>query len=171
MNLKPIKSIGHKMMSSYPTPARMYASRPESGRIDVMSRRFQFSLRTLLVAVAMLCIVLGGKSLASRVAYVEAMPTAEKDTLLVRGRMFSFLGPESAVWTLLLYRHWDMPIDPQWAASGTVSRSLFAFYDVELEIPRPLRPGEYALMLGSIPETGGCMDAEGLMIIGDEVSR
>ncbi len=115
-----------------------------------MTRRFQFSLRTLLIALVTVCIALGGWHLYFVFfgPYVEAAPTVAGQPIFVRGRFFDFFGMPSTVYVVQVVKLGPngKPITCQ-SGSGYVQRSGLWSYNIEVELSPINKPGEYDLEL------------------------
>lgn len=111
-------------------------------------RWFQFRLRTLLAAVVLLCIALGGWRLYWTFCgpYVKSGPAQVGAKFKVRGRFVDFLGPDSTVYAVKVSRPMSngRPVIYQ-SGSGHASRSGFWTYEFELELGPVLKAGDYKL--------------------------
>ena len=140
-------------------------------------RWLQFRLRTLLIAMVVVCLALGGWQLSVR-PYVSAGPAVVGKPFVVRGRFVDFLGPEVVTYVVqvsmpeaeadeVVRKRGLVPdrtasmygLVPEMdggsvvfqSAGGNVRRDRYCAYDVEIELSPLYDAGEFDV--GIVPLT------------------
>ena len=113
-----------------------------------MSRRFQFSLRALLVATAAVCLMFGGLRLLKQSEFLELrLVKRGHQGVKARGRFVRLLGaPDVGYWVEFQDQdRYNSNSLPCVILSGmfTASRSWFAIYDFKTVFDPPKEPGRY----------------------------
>jgi len=115
-----------------------------------MARRFQFSLKSLMAAVAVICLGLGGWHLLFR-QYVEADPAVVGQPIKIHGRFVRFSEEdEDAGWNGRYDLFFDEVLDSgshSWVVTGIAEQSFGCRYDVEIEVDPVHEPTEFTLEL------------------------
>lgn len=110
-----------------------------------MSRRFQFSLRTLLGLAAAVCLVLGGWHLFDTYGnYIEIDRIRVGEPITVRGRYVRFFGPDK----LEIFLGWGGSDYELYGWPRDVERSWLCLYSFECELDPVYEPGDVFVYMG-----------------------
>ncbi|HQU46380.1 MAG TPA: hypothetical protein PK867_26470 [Pirellulales bacterium] len=111
-----------------------------------MSRRFQFSLRALLVAAAVVPLMLGGAHLFSGYAqYIEVGPVQVDGSTVIEGRIVRFFGPLDLEYCLEVD---GRPEHEGIWSFGIARRKWLCIYPIQRDYDFSRRPpGQYRLTL------------------------
>jgi len=111
-----------------------------------MARRFQFRLKSLMAAVVLICLGLGGWHLLwTKGQYVEAEPVVVGQPIKIRGRFFHFCAGEDSG------KH-DFSVECDSSGRGmrgatSADNSGWGRYDFEIDLPSVDVPCEFTITL------------------------
>jgi hypothetical protein len=116
-----------------------------------MSRRFQFSLRTLLGFAALICLLLGGRHLLDTYgSHLEVSDAALGKPIRLKGRLVRVFGPAKCVVTF--WGDVDQTDVCEWLHSKEVERSWLCFYEFDYESFCSLdEPGDWTVAAEMMP--------------------
>jgi hypothetical protein len=116
-------------------------------------RWFQFSLRSLLGLVVVICLTLGGWHLLMTYGqWVEAEPAVVGQPIKIHGRFFHFFaGEHSGRYELLIARRWNSTMR-SWGFETTARQLSWWRYDVEYTLDLVDKPTDFSLTL--VPNGG-----------------
>ena len=114
-----------------------------------MTRRFQFSLRALLLVTAILCLPLGGWHLFKKYGqFIEASPIIAGQPIVVNGRLIQFFGPKRCHYCLDIWGNHGGGLVLLHTCYGFADRSGPFTYSIHAEYSIPqFQPGQYRLAL------------------------
>ena len=118
-----------------------------------MRRRFQFSLRTLMILVVLLCVALGTWQVYLRyfTSFVELATTPVGQAIQVRGRFVRFGGsPSTAI--AVYVRPIGKSVIAQ-SGSSLVQKTGWGTYEFDIKLSPIQRPGEYDVTVSNLKET------------------
>ena len=123
-----------------------------------MSRRFQFSLRALLVASVVICVGLGSWRFRSDTRqYVLADHVSVNAPIKVRGQFFHLDGPVIHHFLVLAEAPEKNGKRFRWGESGLARRKGAGTYEVEARLTGADSPGTYKLMLWPMEPEQQCI--------------
>ena len=110
-----------------------------------MSRRFQFSLRTLLGLAAIICLMLGGWHLLETYGnYMDVGDMAVGKPITVKGRVIRVLGPPKC-WIEASSSVADEQLEDGSSHAEWIRRSWLCCYEFEYELYPIKNPGEWTV--------------------------